>query len=552
MSASEKPPARFREATPTPAVESVRRPATLQLAFAEPAEQATSFAATIPLTHLWLCIYLPSLPIEALTGRETAAAVCEERHGVRRILLANDSAEAAGVAAGQTVNAALALLPALYLADRDTLREAKTLQRLAGWCEKFTSFVCMEPPSLLLLEIAGSLALFGGIQALRQRIVTELTSQGFQAAVAIAPTPFAATWLSRAGRRVCIRDPKNLVSQLGSLSIHYLGWPDAVCASLKGMGVTSVSEVLRLPRQGFAKRFGVKRLLQLDRALGRLPDPRVSYRTPEQFVANHELSEEQSDAGLLLNVCKSLLEKLEKFLRSRQIAVQDITLVFFHLETAATHLSLGCVQPDRAVQHWLDLLQIKFDRIHLPAPVIAVQLSAGRGQTFTAATETLPFNRQKKTQDSSIAHLAERLSARIGDESVHGVTAVAEHRPQYAWQAHNVLDTVPHCQNGQICMPDPHAPELLADLRRSNSLVLQRPLWILTEPQPLESRRKLPWYQGALTLLRGPERLETGWWDDNGIARDYFVAANPAGVRLWVFRDRGQKLPAWYLHGMFG
>lgn len=552
MSAREKPPARFREATPTPSLKNVRRPAPLQLALTEPAGKQVPSAATISLPHLWLCIYLPALPLEALTDQQEAAAVCEERHGVRRILLANKCARQAGIGSGQSVNAALALLPTLHLEDRDPLREAQTLQTLAEWCEKFTSFVSVESPALLLLEIAGSLSLFGGLRELRRRIVRGLQSQGFEAQVAIAPTPLAATWLARAGQRVCIRDPKNLVSRLGPLPIHCLDWPAAVADALKGMGVTSVIGALRLPRQGFAKRFGARHLLQLDRALGRMPDPRMSYRAPEQFVAEYELSEEQSDAELLLNICRELLAKLETFLRTRQIAVQHIELVFFHLQTAATRLSLGCVQPDRAVQHWFDLLQIKFDRISLAAPVIAVQLSAGQGQVFLAATETLPFKRQEKKPDIPIEHLAERLCARIGSEAVHGVMAVAEHRPQYAWQAHSVLDAVPHCPHGPLCIPDPYAPELLADIRRTNSLVLQRPLWILAEPRPLESRQKLPWHQGRLTLLQGPERLETGWWDEHSIARDYFVAVNPAGVRLWVYRERGRKSHEWYLHGMFG
>ena len=45
---------------------------------------------------------------------------------------------------------------------------------------------------------------------------------------------------------------------------------------------------------------------------------------------------------------------------------------------------------------------------------------------------------------------------------------------------------------------------------------------------------------GRLTLLEGPERLETGWWDEDGITRDYYTAINPQGMRLWVFRNRSR------------
>ena len=336
------------------------------------------------------------------------------------------------------------------------------------------------------------------------------------------------------------------------MPLSCLGWSEAVTAALSGMGVATVGEVLRLPRQGFVKRFGAKCLVELDRALGKLPDPRVSYRAPQRFIADFDLNEEQDDATLLLNACRELLVRLERFLVSRQMAVQHIAFSFFHLQMPATHLSLGCVQAGRVVQHWFDLLEIRFERLELPAPVIAIRLCCGHGQQFTSVTETLPFRcKEKNRQCTSIAHLTERLSARMGDATVHGVMAVAEHRPQYAWQTRNVGEESPCCASSAGLTMNPHTPELLADSRRSNRLILRRPLWVLENPRLLEVLHEVPCYGGPLRFLSGPERLETGWWDDGGIARDYYVAMNPRRVHLWIFRDRGGD-GHWYLHGMFG
>ena len=80
---------------------------------------------------------------------------------------------------------------------------------------------------------------------------------------------------------------------------------------------------------------------------------------------------------------------------------------------------------------------------------------------------------------------------------------------------------------------------------------LQRPLWMLSEPVPLAVDGGYPVYRGRLQLLEGPERFETGWWDEDGVARDYYVASNTAGLRLWVFRNRNTD-GSWYLHGLFG
>ena len=543
MPPAKQSPATARGASPTPSVKEHKQEQqslSLELPLVKAALPANTPVRTatraLPVTRLWLCIHLPALAFEALhRGEDVARAVFDDQDGVRKVLLANDEARSAGIRAGFSVNAALALLPELELEQRDLQCEQRTLLSLAGWAEQFTSFVAVAAPTILLLELAGSVRLFAGLQRLRQAVSDGLGEQGFSAALAIAPTPLAATWLAKAGRRVCIQDAANLTSTLSALPLTCLGWPLSVYESLQGMGISRVGDCLRLPRQGFAKRFGTGRLLELDRAVGRLPDPRVSYRTPERFVADYELEEELSDSDLILNICRVLLQKLEQFLLTRQLTVQRIQFSFFHLQHPATSLPLGCVQPDRAVKHWFDLLSIHFERLPLPAAAIAIRLRAGRGQAVSAKTEVLQFTRKDKQRHNlSIAHLIERLGARIGNDLVHGVSTVAEHRPHYAWRPELMLERLPQ---REVNIPG------LANV--------QRPLWLLTQPQALAVQDGKPVYQGVLALEDGPERLETGWWDDDGITRDYFVAANKMGARFWVYRNRS-KDKGWYLHGIFG
>ena len=547
--------AKQQPATPIPSVETGQdqaAPEQRSLLFTQ--REDTAPRKVVRASQLWLGIYLPALPLEVLQRTSQPSAVFEDQQGIRKVMLANAQAGALGIGPGLSVNAALALVPTLLLEERNPQREMQVLQELAAWTEKFTSFVCISTPSILLLELAGSLKLFGGLKALRQRIDAGLQSQGFNPGIAIAPTPLAATWFARAGVKVCIQDPANLAGKLASLPLACLHWPDAVHASLRGMGVSCIGECLRLPRQGFAKRFGACRLLELDRALGRLPDPRVSYRAPERFSADYEFSEEQHASDLLLNACETLLEKLERFLLTRQVAVQHIQFSFFHLRSPATDLALGCVQADRAVEHWLQLLKLKFERLDFGEPVIAIQLCGGKSETFAAKTGALPFSKRARRQHNApITHLAERLSARIGDASVHGVMTIAEHRPQYAWQRRDAVDEVPHCAVVPACQ-DHQPDDFVHGMQRNNSLMLRRPLWMLQEPRLLATENGLPVCEGALQLLDGPERLETGWWDDDGIARDYFIARNPQGVHFWVYRNRSGKRDkeGWYLHGMFG
>lgn len=537
MPRARRAPVIARDEAPTPATDERSHPQyALPLAAADPPPRP---ATVSPADRLWFCVYLPELPLEACGPAHADLAVIEEQQGVQRILLAGDEARAAGVLPGQSPNAALALLPGLRLKERNVLREQQVLELLATWLERFSSFVCVAGPDVLLLEIAGSLRLFGGLKRLRRQIAAGLREQGFRASLAIAPTPLAATWLAHGRRRVCVRDAANLPAALRDLPLACLGWPPAVTESLAGIGAAELGDCLRLPREGFARRFGVRRLLELDRALGRLPDPRTSWRAPERFCADVEMTEEQNDRERLLAICRELLQSHERFLLVRQLGTQRLVFTFFHLKAKATTLAVGGARTEYAADHWYELLRLRFEKLDLPEPVIAIRLRGGRARTVRPQSGCLAWRGRpgRASSEYPMTQLAERLAARIGNGSVHGVTTTAEHRPQYAWRSRDLLatrtaDCVPGVRHGA-----------------------RRPLWMLPEPALLATHAGHPLYRGKLSFVDGPERLETGWWDDGGIARDYYTAVDADGTGLWVFRNRDRRRENganWYLHGIFG
>ena len=86
------------------------------------------------------------------------------------------------------------------------------------------------------------------------------------------------------------------------------------------------------------------------------------------------------------------------------------------------------------------------------------------------------------------------------------------------------------------------------------------PTWLLDTPLKLAVRRDCPLYQGPLTLLAGPQRIEAAWWGVMAL-RDYFLAHSAQAGLLWIYRERltargidgdRQQAGAWYLHGVFG
>ena len=76
-----------------------------------------------------------------------------------------------------------------------------------------------------------------------------------------------------------------------------------------------------------------------------------------------------------------------------------------------------------------------------------------------------------------------------------------------------------------------------------------RPVWLLSEPAPLgQLLEAQPW-----VLRDGPERIESGWWDGADVRRDYFVAENPRGETVWIYRDHRYGIDdgEWFMHGIF-
>ena len=69
-------------------------------------------------------------------------------------------------------------------------------------------------------------------------------------------------------------------------------------------------------------------------------------------------------------------------------------------------------------------------------------------------------------------------------------------------------------------------------------------MWLLEAPRRIRERE--------FTLLAGPERIESGWWDGAEARRDYFIARTGESSLAWIYRERGPEPGgSWFLHGLF-
>lgn len=407
-----------------------------------------------------------------------------------------------------------------------------SLMALASAARALTPLVCIEPPDGLLLEVHGSLKLFGGLVNVKKKLVAELDRRRLRYHLCAAPTPLAALWLARSVAEDAL-EPSVLPGRLSLLSLAATRWPDDVLVGLAEMGIRTVGECLRLPRDGFARRVGGEYLEQLDKALGKRPDPRVALGSSPALRSTVELSAETTETAALACVLQDIVARLGLELRRLQRQAQILELVFHHSRGPATREKLQLIEPAHEPRRFLGPLTTRLERLTLPAPVVAIGLTALPVEAHIEEAEL--FDELAPGRNSTApAVLVERLRARFGTESVYGLELVEDHRPERIWAR--------------------SADKLLQERSLPASLPLRaaRPLWLLPSPVRLGSAGT---EICSTTLAEAlgedvPERIESGWWDGSDIGRDYYAISTGRGQRLWIYKDHATC--GWYLHGLFG
>jgi protein ImuB len=330
------------------------------------------------------------------------------------------------------------------------------------------------------------------------------------------------------------------------LPLAALRWPQETLERLARMGVRTIGQALRLPRAGFARRFGTDSLAMLDRLTGRGADPRDRFHARERFRRRRELNYELESHAGLLGALEPLLEELGKFLQARQCGVMKLECVLRHRHAEPTVCVLGLAAPVADVRRLTELLGERLRALVLPEPVHACELRSGSLVVRVLSSNSVwQPGEHGGSAGAEAPELVERLRARLGPEAVYGLQALPGHRPERAWARGAAPAMGGRLDEGSR---DGYRVEARKQVPWP---AFRRPLWLLPEPKLLSERDGLPRRRGPLQLVGEPERIETGWWDGGDIARDYYTALDLHGVRLWVFRERTAP-HRWFLHGIFG
>ncbi len=503
-------------------------------------------ALTVPALHTrsisesnqsWLHIHLFQFSLDILTrgNSDRRACVLVEGKGKRlQIALADAHAASLGVRIGMPLGAAQ-ILGDLTVLSRNERAERQAIERLCAWSYQFTPVVSAVAPDGLLLEIKGSLKLFGGVDELLNRIRRGLRALGYRAVIAIAPTPAAAAALARSEQQRIIFSTEELSNALGSLPLEVLRLESKQLAILNSIGARSIGDCLRLPRSGLGRRTAPEVVDIFDRLIGRSPDPRPRFELPRLFQSGLELPWGASNAKSLSAAGERLLHELAGYLSSCASVTRQLRWSLSYEDGHVVHFQLELTRPSRDQAHFALLLREQLSRIQLDGQIKGMALYVDDIAPEQTVCEGDLFKQQREGSCEDWPGFLDRLRARLGEQAVRGLQRVADHRPECAWRWSNVQS---------------HSKVAARTPGRLPARVPERPLWLMRRPLRLRTQRGHLNINGPLHFLEGRERIETGWWDGKPIGRDYFVAANPSGARLWIYRELSGKRN-WYLHGIF-
>lgn len=482
----------------------------------------------------------------------------------------NPAARALGLKRDQTQADALAMAPHLLCQPADPAADARALEVLAAWAERWSPSVSVDPSGGglegLFLDVTGATHLFGGEAALLDQIRQRLATAGSRCRVALAPTPGAAWALARWGEGAApIATENTLSADLADLPVEALRIDDKTLAAARRFGLRTIGSLYAMPRAGLARRFrdgdAVGLVKRLDQARGYVAEALVPVRPPAHYRAWQAYAEPLGDLGGVEARLPELAEDLARALERDGQGARALTLTGFRTDGRTTRLPVRMGAPGREAKIWLRLFrEAGLGRLELGFGLDALMLTADLAEPMTARQAALGDEAEAK-QAESLAALVDRLSARLGEDRVLVGEAVDSWTPERAERLRPAQDALSGRRPAAAGDPDGRPrPVLLLDPPEP----IQDPVFDLPEGAPA----RFTWRRVSRRVVRaeGPERLSPEWWrprpDGRDVrTRDYYRVEDGEGGRYWLFREGlygwdyagpadKRPAPSWWMHGV--
>jgi len=462
---------------------------------------------------LWIYLYFPALQLDSLYAEQPLPLVIVNGRD-NHIVQANTHALKQGIQLGMGLGSAASICRELQVQAYNEKAEIRAIEDIAQWLYLITSDIVLQPPKGLLLKVTNMLSLYDGLENYWQTLVHHLEQRNLRYQYATGFSPLCATLLAKSGANCITNNREQLLAEVNSHSLTLSELTAKQIEKLARVGIRDIKALLDLPIQELARRFDIDLVNYVGRLLGQFKHPVTFYHPPETFHTHLELLYEVTNVQWIEKPLLRLLKQLEPYLKLRDQVAFELEMGLIQRDMSKNSIIFTSAQGEYRASSWARLCQLTLESVKLTQPVTEITLSVIRcGQANQAMADIFCGMKGKQ----SALELITLLQAKLGQSQIHKPNLSDDPRPEKRCQ---------YIPPSEQASPSARAPQL-------------RPSLLLPEPRPLCE---------IVSLIHGPERIVTGWWDGNPITRDYFIAHSEQGRWLWVFRNQDKQ---WFLHGQF-
>jgi len=464
--------------------------------------------------------------------------------------------------------------------------DRKSLKGIAELVRRFAPIIGLDEtpcPDSLLLDITGCAPLFGGEASLAEQLVARLRQHKLSCRVAISDSVATAWafahvrghWLqaatqtrSRRGHRnripdsghsewdlpVVIIPPGQAQTWLERLPIAAARIPLADADVLFQLGILTLRQLFHLPFEDLPSRISeqaIRRLKQIrgieDELINSIPeaDPVVAVWVSE-FPA--------TSTNEIRRVLEYLTNDIAEQLHRRNLGAVRLVCRLKSESGESTALTAEVVKPVQSAVEMAEVLSLRLESCPV-LPTLSVTMRATVAPLPIARQQDLFSPTEHLEPAEELATVVNRISNRLGTQSVLTAGFTSDPVPENSVELRSVIDG--NAEAGRSI--DDRLNSLVTPETTANRCEATQdlPLRMLADAVHLGDRASQPMQNGFCWNLNvykvvsatGPDRLQTHWWQDVAVHRDYYRVQTQCGSLFWIYQTL--QTGAWYLHGIF-
>jgi len=451
-------------------------------------------------------------------------------------------AKGKGLSAGMIITDAKVALPEVQVYDDKLGLATKLLNNLAVWCIKYTPIAAVDSTDGLILDVSGCTHLWGSEEAYLKDILSKLKDIGYHVRAAMADTIGTAWAVSRYGRVKAIIKSGEQTEALMTLPPAALRIETNVAECLQKLGFYQIKSFMNMQRSSLRRRFGEQVLLKLDHALGYKEEIIKPVIPVEPYSERLSCLEPIQTASGIEIALQKLLEALCTRLQKESKGLRLATFKCYRVDNNVQQIKIRTNHPSHSTTHLFKLFETKIATIEPALGIELFTLEASKIENMQSTQETF-WTMNSSLECREVAELLDNLESKFGNNIIH----------RYLPDEHHLSE---------------RSIKLAESLKEKPTTTWKtdkpRPIQLLNNPQPIDVTAPIPDYPPMNFRYKDKlhnvvkadtcERIESEWWIDKGLHRDYYIVEDEEGKRYWLFRlghYNDNNKPSWFIHGFF-